>query len=119
MPFAFGIDGDGNYGYYRADDSFIPFLTGTELLSVLPIDTSNTYTVEEDGCYIITSFQAGSYPIYLNGENLGNTMLENGCVYTASAESKYYVHVYFLKLKVNDVLSTSYKNARIAVIGVK
>ena len=25
IPFSFGIDGDGNYGYYRADGSLIPF----------------------------------------------------------------------------------------------
>lgn len=25
MQFKFGIDGDGNYGYYGADDSLIPF----------------------------------------------------------------------------------------------
>lgn len=25
LPFKFGIDGDGNYGYYGADDSLIPF----------------------------------------------------------------------------------------------
>lgn len=25
VPFNFGIDGDGNYGYYKADDSFVPF----------------------------------------------------------------------------------------------
>ena len=25
MPFNFGIDGDGNYGYYGADGSLVPF----------------------------------------------------------------------------------------------
>ena len=25
IPFSFGVDGDGNYGYYGADDSLIPF----------------------------------------------------------------------------------------------
>ena len=31
IPFSFGIDGDGNYGYYRADGSLIPFKKGDEL----------------------------------------------------------------------------------------
>lgn len=28
VPFRFGVDGDGNYGYYKADDSFAPFKSG-------------------------------------------------------------------------------------------
>lgn len=28
IPFRFGIDGDNNYGYYKADGSFVPFKSG-------------------------------------------------------------------------------------------
>ena len=31
MPFKLGIDGDGNYGYYGADDSLIPFKRGEDI----------------------------------------------------------------------------------------
>lgn len=36
LPFKFGIDGDGNYGYYGADDSLIPFSSG----KVIPVTVS-------------------------------------------------------------------------------
>lgn len=28
VPFRFGVDGEGNYGYFKADDSFSPFKSG-------------------------------------------------------------------------------------------
>ena len=31
VPFRFSIDGEGNYGYLKADDSFVPFRSGSTL----------------------------------------------------------------------------------------
>ena len=41
VPFKFGIDGDGNYGYYKADDSFVPFKS--TVTKVLLKTTSGSY----------------------------------------------------------------------------
>jgi len=52
----FGVDGDGNYGYYGADDSLIPFKSGefTLVASLYydafdgTIDGTNTWTADND-----------------------------------------------------------------------
>lgn len=49
----FGVDGDGNYGYYGADDSLIPFKRGVATATLLKeicttTSTSETYTFSED-----------------------------------------------------------------------
>lgn len=44
LPFKFGIDGDGNYGYYGADGSLIPFLGTISFKVVLNGTNSNIST---------------------------------------------------------------------------
>lgn len=45
----FGIDGDGNYGYYKADDSFNPFNSISLFLKTEVTIVRNTTTVLVDG----------------------------------------------------------------------
>lgn len=39
----FGVDGDGNYGYYGADDSLIPFKSGLKAVGIIGCGSSGTY----------------------------------------------------------------------------
>lgn len=61
IPFSFGVDGDGNYGYYGADDSLIPFKSdfsnATLLTSVTGYDGGKTldYTADKDK-YVLVVF---------------------------------------------------------------
>lgn len=41
---SFGTDGDGNYGYYGADGSLIPFKSGAEYSNAIMIVTYYHYT---------------------------------------------------------------------------
>lgn len=43
LPFKFGIDGDGNYGYYGADDSLIPFKISGKNIAFIEVQAT-TYT---------------------------------------------------------------------------
>ena len=36
VPFRFSIDGEGNYGYLKADDSFVPFRSGESGITLTP-----------------------------------------------------------------------------------
>ena len=42
IPFRFSVDGEGNYGYLKADDSFVPFRSG----SPTEIDGHNIITID-------------------------------------------------------------------------
>ena len=79
---------------------------------------TNSYTITETGSYIATSFQQGSYPIRVNGTSLGTTRGKNGCVCSDNGGG-YYLYVYLLNLKENDVVSTSLKDALISLIKIK
>ena len=61
----FGIDGDGNYGYYGADGSLIPFSSGgggtkIEILPLVPVLTGNTGS---DGGTVI--YSNAKYIVYV------------------------------------------------------
>ena len=45
IPFSFGVDGDGNYGYYGADDSLIPF-SGMDLENPLWVNPNATTSAD-------------------------------------------------------------------------
>lgn len=54
----FGIDGDGSYGYYKGDDTFVPFSSGGGINSVTLLNEEYTgktisYNVEVGKTYII------------------------------------------------------------------
>lgn len=51
IPFRFSVDGGGNYGYLKADDSFVPFSSGDAHWKVL--DTSLYYYDYEGTSYIV------------------------------------------------------------------
>ena len=56
----FGVDGDGNGGYYKADDSFVPFKSGGPILVGLAIfgcgdGNYGTNTVVVDSNYVSVS----------------------------------------------------------------
>ena len=62
----FGTDGDGNYGYYGADGSLIPFKSGEvkeiEILPLVPILTSNTGSDGgEASCYKLNANGGEAY----------------------------------------------------------
>lgn len=59
IPFRFSVDGEGNYGYLKADDSFVPFRSGDSHWHVL--DTS--VYMHGDGSY------AYSHIVPYNGYN--------------------------------------------------
>ena len=49
LQFKFGKDGDGNYGYYGADGSLIPFRSGLGTATILKTGSGNlNYTIEKD-----------------------------------------------------------------------
>ena len=48
LKFQFATDGEGNYGYLGADDSFIPFKSGGATIVHFSGKTSYTHTVEHD-----------------------------------------------------------------------
>lgn len=58
----FGVDGDGNGGYYKADDSFVPFKKGRELIIAYTLSGDNrliekTYTVPSNGKIKFNGFE--------------------------------------------------------------
>ena len=52
----FGTDGDGNYGYYGADDSLIPFKSGGNLGDIITIGTYTTETARQVDCTSIPNY---------------------------------------------------------------
>lgn len=55
IPFRFSVDGGGNYGYLKADDSFVPFRSGDSHWHELDttIYSAHSGLVEEDFSFIV------------------------------------------------------------------
>lgn len=133
---SFGIDGDGNYGYYGADGSLIPFSSFGGFEAVVSFmdgkisSTSNagfTTTVREEWAekysgylQIVhvackTSNNGGIFPT----ENSGVPILETyGVPYTGVT---HYLSIYHIdKPPVGTTISVSYKgSASFTIIGIK
>lgn len=74
LKFRFATNGEGKYGYLGADDSFIPFSKGGNLIAnryFSPVGVvDKTYTIPEDGFLWVTANNVnslGRVTIYLNG----------------------------------------------------
>lgn len=98
----FGIDGDGNRGYYGADGSLVPFSQGLANIGVFSID--HTVTAAKDGTYAIYSDSLQhlnfGYPQYsTNGEVIRE---EYGAL-----ENIYGYRVWIVKLKKGQTFTTS------------
>lgn len=80
----FGVDGEGNYGYLGADDSFIPFKSFN--FNVLHHDTSYVSTLSKEGLIkgrkyllLMTSYSGSGSSYALNNYCIIGTA--NGCTY--------------------------------------
>lgn len=63
IPFRFSVDGGGNYGYLKADDSFVPFSLGDAHWHML--DVNYTFSEEPHSFIVIPSeFNNNSSPNY-------------------------------------------------------
>ncbi len=119
LKFQFATDGEGNYGYLGADDSFIPFKSGCTLLKT--IKQGGTYTTNKD-C-IIVACGAGSSSSNASERSAvttnGGTLTQLSSV-TATDGGRYNVErVYSLKTNGANVTITAFNHATTlcAIIG--
>lgn len=94
----FGKDGEGNYGYFGDDDVLIPFSGDATINSV----NQASYTIEEDGKYIVTAIGNASYKPIIYVNNVQQTPISE----TTQSGFSTYVSIYELELKKSDVLTT-------------
>ena len=100
MPFKFGIDGDGNYGYYGADDSLIPFSKSISGIVSKPLSTK--YTATKDGIY--SAFANIVYPqnYGLPSWSTTGTIIKQT---SGTAENHYGVIACIVNLKKGDTIA--------------
>ena len=108
IPFKFGIDGDGNYGYYGADDSLIPFKKESIIVgagrieSPYPKGTIYTFTedYEEINCIVY------AYRTTINDfEGYPDTWFENCDNYEQIGSSGYARHYKLYGIKTGTVIN--------------
>lgn len=131
LPFRFATDGEGNYGYLGADDSFIPFKKGNSLGSANLVKTlyavngSVSYTVQEDGDYLISAAavnwesSSGSYTSAASISATGAVLLASNKQVgdTASANGGACMSVaYVPSCKANSKITTYFSWCGIALI---
>ena len=83
IPFSFGIDGDGNYGYYGADGSLIPFKKLPNFGAMQSSLISITAKVKKGSYYLVveTSLYQGSF-INPNGNSTYDVISQSGSIKT-------------------------------------
>jgi len=61
LKFRFATDGDGNYGYRGADDSFVPFKSGAELVGTYSSNTTvnvSSYGANSASQFVLVPYQS-------------------------------------------------------------
>ena len=94
----FGKDGEGNYGYFGDDDVLIPFSGDATINSV----NQASYTIEEDGKYIVTASGNASFKPIIYVNNVQQTPISE----TTQSAFSTYTSIYELELNKSDVIST-------------
>ena len=88
IPFRFSVDGGGNYGYLKADDSFVPFQP-TEISGhkVIKVPTTFTSISPYRGSFIIYTTTDSSSQYYKKTLYVPtNTMIDISSLYTSGVE---------------------------------
>ena len=134
LKFRFATDGEGNYGYLGADDSFIPFKSGADYTVVdyqyynngtNTATTQFTITIPEDGYYIFcTGYRASAKPEtltttvtvlntikneYSTTTNNGTTVYQKNYAYLINAtkgQNFTYTTSYYALIKINNAKNT-------------
>ena len=96
----FGVDGDGNGGYYKADDSFVPFRRGVTCVSSQG-NFNYTFTHDSPNARLMTGVTTTYWSATLNGTklsaaNYGKT--DNGWGHSRTSE---------FAVKKGDVISVT------------
>ena len=69
IPFRFSVDGGGNYGYLKADDSFVPFSSGSPTSisghDIITIEGANNQVVEFQSSFYVYKTTDTSSPFYM------------------------------------------------------
>lgn len=108
----FGVDGDGNYGYYKADDSFVPFKSGGS--SMYDVIESFITRYENSGSVNI-SIGEKIYSKWNGGARLGAYAYSNDKVdltnyNTISVKfiaTAHYSNAFFVHLLVSNSITTA------------
>ena len=113
----FGVNGDGRYGYYGADDSFIPFsqlklLHSHRQYGASPITTS--YTSTKKGKIAITVFAVSSS----NSRNVTIDISINGVMKDTLTQDTYTLFNNIYSVEKNDVVSFNIKNSDSIKVGI-
>ena len=107
LKFRFATDGEGNYGYLGADDSFIPF-SNLSLLDVIYEDTSSNNISNSSSATKTVKLSKGNYLILVfrtNVSNDGSNYFANLTSYTnitiTDADELQYLGGYIWYVKLN------------------
>ncbi len=117
LKFQFATDGEGNYGYLGADDSFIPFKSNAYNLLEFILkkeDESLSYSVEEKGLYMVlvcggiysTDNINNEIPITTSG-TVEQTMFES----SSEAGSYRMARCSILNCNKGDTINVEYRSA--------
>ena len=119
IPFKFGIDGEGNYGYFKADDSFVPFsFSGCEFIGGFVLTKS--ITLPNKGIYLVTSTSYSTSGVdastnYVTLKTVSNGVFEQ--IYYGKSEG-YSMKVYKITTNSDNVICTYNTNTQLSVIKI-
>lgn len=113
LKFRFATDGEGNYGYLGADDSFVPFKSGGVPEDVYTNGKTNTFTAQIGEKYLISfgghsrdTDLTGKFP-NVTGANIeftGGIQTNEGYKSSSGSQARYYSN-----LSIMIVTATSTK----------
>lgn len=117
LKFRFSTDGEGNYGYLGADDSFIPFKKSkssiAKVYTFTSVDNTNsmptqTYVCPDDGMFIFSyglsdQGNGGNIKFTLNGVSVG--ALQNHGLTLWGSNIYSLDGLYIVEVKKNDIVS--------------
>lgn len=114
LPFKFGIDANGNYGYYKVGaDTVTPFKSDINAEFVATKQTlradvaDGTYTFTEDGYYAIAWGLGASYSAVFNYVGEGRIILQKTYGFTHPAGISSTVGLCIVKAKSGDKISNN------------
>lgn len=120
VPFKFGIDENGNYGYYKAGaDTVTPFKKGEFIGGFM---YSNNITLPKQGIYIVTSTSFSGSGVndstrYVTLKTVSDGVFER--IYYGTAESAgYSMKVYKITTNSDNVICTYNHTTQVSVIRI-
>ena len=119
IPFKFGIDGEGNYGYFKADDSFVPFSRYEFIGGFMFV---NSITLPKKGIYLVTSTSYSSNGMdasinYATLKTVSNGVFEQ-IYHGESATGGYAMKVYKITTNSDNVICTYNSNTQLSVMKI-